>query len=147
MVLREIVAPLAAAASKARQLWSSVKGGHPIRTARMFSCSMIIHHCGDSDCYIALQLIRQAMPTIAGVWAILLNFGLSSVAYVIALPHEQWFTLATLLALASTVAGAAGIHGTVKSLTKTAPEQKAEDKADAAKPANAKYSANGPPWL
>lgn len=68
--------------------------------------------------YIVLQIIKQAWTSLSGVTAIVVNFALTAIAYVIALPQDQWFTMSTLLALATTVAGAAGIHGTVKGLLK-----------------------------
>jgi len=71
--------------------------------------------------YIILQIVKQAWTSLSGVSAIVVNFLITAIAYVIALPKEQWFTLTTLLALATTVAGAAGIHGTVKSLVKGPP--------------------------
>ena len=67
--------------------------------------------------YIILQLLKKALPQISGVGAIVVNFVISAVGYVIALPQDQWFTMTTLLALATTVAGAAGVHGTVSSLS------------------------------
>ncbi len=66
--------------------------------------------------YIILQLLKKALPSISGVWAVIVNFLITAIAYVIALPHEQWFTMNTLLALATTVAGAAGVHGTINAL-------------------------------
>ena len=70
--------------------------------------------------FIAVLLLKQAMPGISGIWAVVLNFVTTSLAYMLALPEAQWFTLSTLLALAATVAAAAGIHGTINSLK--APE-------------------------
>lgn len=67
--------------------------------------------------YIILQTVKKAIPSLTGVWAIIVNLVLTSITYVIGLPQEQWFTMNTLLALAASAAGAAGIHGTVKSLS------------------------------
>ncbi|MGH3429720.1 MAG: hypothetical protein ACRDQZ_19485 [Mycobacteriales bacterium] len=66
--------------------------------------------------YIVLQLIKKWLPQVGGIGAILLNFALSAGAYMIGLPQDQWFTMATLIALATSVSAAAGIHGTVSSM-------------------------------
>ena len=67
--------------------------------------------------FMAVLLLRQAMPGIGGIWAVVLNFTTTSLAYVLALPRAEWFTTSTLLALAATMAAAAGIQGTIKSLS------------------------------
>lgn len=67
--------------------------------------------------YIVVQLLKKALPQISGVTAIIVNFVISALGYVVALPQDQWFTMTTLLALATTVAGAAGVHGTVSALS------------------------------
>lgn len=85
----------------------------PAPTSRLIAVATILIPVA----YIGVLLVKQAFPSISGGWAVLFNFVVSALGFVIALPQAQWFTMTTLMALAVTVAGAAGIHGTVKSLS------------------------------
>ncbi len=70
--------------------------------------------------YPILQLLKKVFPQISGVWAIVFNVALAIFGYLVTVQPAQLFSVDTLLALLSTVAAAAGIHGTIKSLTAAA---------------------------
>lgn len=67
--------------------------------------------------YAVLQVGKKIFPSLGGVWALVLNFALSGLGFLVSVPSDQLFSLTTLVGLITAVAASAGIHGTVKSLT------------------------------
>jgi hypothetical protein len=64
-----------------------------------------------------LQIVKKFVPGLGGVWAIAFNVALALIGFVITVPADQLFTLNTLVGLITAIAAAAGIHGTVKSMS------------------------------
>lgn len=67
--------------------------------------------------YAALQAIKKVWPQVGGWWAIALNVALSILAVLVVTPVDQLWTTGTLIAIITAGAAAAGIHGTVRSLS------------------------------
>ena len=67
-----------------------------------------------------LKKIPALWPYITGWKAIALNGLLTAAALLATIPAEQLYTTNTLLALVTTMAGSAGIHGTVTAMNKPA---------------------------
>lgn len=70
--------------------------------------------------YAVLQAIKKAFPDINGWWAVIFNVMLAVIGAVVIVPPEGLFslnTLSTLLTAGIIAGGAAGAHGTIRSLT------------------------------
>jgi hypothetical protein len=65
----------------------------------------------------ALKRVPALTPYLKGWVAIALNVALSIGGLLVTVPASQLYTTDTLITLLTTALGAAGIHGTVKSLT------------------------------
>jgi len=68
--------------------------------------------------YAVLQGLKQFFPSIGGIGAIIINVALSVLGFLVSVPADQLFTISTLLGLITAIAGSAGIHGTISSLSK-----------------------------
>jgi hypothetical protein len=68
-----------------------------------------------------LKQIPALKPWITGWKAVLLNGLLTAGGLLVTIPADQLYTLNTLLSLVATMAGSAGIHGTVTALSKPTP--------------------------
>jgi len=64
-----------------------------------------------------LKKIPAFTADLTGWWAILLNVLLSAGGLIITIPADQLYTLNTAMLLVTTIAGAAGIHGTVSAMS------------------------------
>jgi hypothetical protein len=64
-----------------------------------------------------LKKIPTLTPYIQGWWAVGLNVVLSALGLLITVPSDQLYTTNTALALLTVILSAAGVHGTVSSLT------------------------------
>jgi hypothetical protein len=67
--------------------------------------------------YPLLQLAKKLFPALGGPWAIALNIALAALGFVVTVPSAQLVSVDTLVGLITAVSAAAGIHGTVKSLS------------------------------
>src|SRR3954468_16413947 len=76
--------------------------------------------------YPILQGVKKAIPSLSGWYAVALNVVLALGGVIVAVPANQLFSVGTLLMFITAATAAAGIHGTIKSLT-------APDSADATK--------------
>jgi hypothetical protein len=67
--------------------------------------------------YAVLQVAKKIFPSLAGPWALALNFALSVGGVLIAVPPDKLLSVDTLVSVLTAVAAAAGIHGTVKNVS------------------------------
>lgn len=68
-----------------------------------------------------LKKIKTLTPYIKGWWAVALNVVLSALGLLVTIPANQLYTTNTAIALLTAVLAAAGVHGTVSTLSK--PQQ------------------------
>ena len=66
--------------------------------------------------YAVLQVLKKIFPSLSGPWALALNIALSVGGVLVAVPPDQLLSVETLVTVLTSVAAAAGIHGTVKNL-------------------------------
>lgn len=71
--------------------------------------------------YTLLQVAKKIFPSLAGPWALALNFALSIAGVLATITPDKLLSVDTLVAVLTAVAASAGIHGTVKNLS--APAQ------------------------
>lgn len=64
-----------------------------------------------------LKKIPRLTQYLTGWWAVGLNAALAVCGELIVVPADQLYTVNTLLLLITTILGAAGVHGTVKSMS------------------------------
>ena len=67
--------------------------------------------------YPLLQGIKKLFPALTGGYALALNLALAVLGFVVTVPSSQLVSMDTLVGLLTAVSAAAGIHGTVKSLS------------------------------
>jgi len=67
--------------------------------------------------YPLLQGIKKLFPALTGGYALALNLALAVLGFVVTVPSAQLVSVDTLVGLITAVSAAAGIHGTVKSLS------------------------------
>ena len=64
-----------------------------------------------------LKKIPTLTPYIQGWWAVALNVALSALGLLVTIPADQLYTTNTALALVTAILAAAGVHGTVSTLS------------------------------
>lgn len=64
-----------------------------------------------------IKKIPALTPHIKGWWAVALNIVLSALGLIVTIPADQLYTTNTAFALLTAILAAAGIHGTVSTLS------------------------------